>query len=94
MDSELLLKILTLLRILSFMLLVYMGLGLLVERYSRAPESQLKAFFRIVCSPITRPVSRFQPSGVSHSRLLLVGMGVVAIFWAVVVVLARAVRPA
>jgi uncharacterized protein YggT (Ycf19 family) len=94
MSLELLLKILTLLRVVAFMLIVYLAFGLLVERYSTRPESQLKAFARIVCSPITRPVSRFLPPGVSHSRLLLVGMGVVAIFWAVVVVLARAIRPA
>lgn len=94
MDSELLLKILTLLRIVAFMLIVYLAFGLVVERYSRAPESQLKAFARIVCSPVTRPVSRFLPPGTSHSRLLFVSIGVIAVFWAVVVVLARAIRPA
>ncbi len=93
MSSELLLKILTLLRILAFMLIVYLGFGLLVERYSTRPESQLKAFARIVCSPVTRPVSRFLPPGTSHARLLFVSIGVVAVIWAVVVFLARAIRP-
>lgn len=90
---ELALKILTLLRLLAFMLIVYLAFGLVVERYSTRPESQLRAFARVVCYPITRPVSRLLPPGASHSRLLAVGMGVVAVFWAIVVVLARAIRP-
>lgn len=93
MSLELLYKVLTLLRLVAFMSIVYLGFGLVVERYSTRPESQLKAFARIVCSPITRPVARFLPSGVSHSRLLVISMGAVAIFWAVVVVFARAIRP-
>jgi uncharacterized protein YggT (Ycf19 family) len=90
---ELLLKTLTLLRIVAFMVMVYLAFGLVVERYSTRPESQLKAFARIVCSPITRPVARFMPAGVSHSRLLVAGIGVMAVVWVIVVVLARAVRP-
>ncbi len=93
MSLELLYKVLMLLRLVAFMLIVYLGFGLLVERYSTKPESQLKAFARIVCSPITRPVARFLPAGVNHSRLLLVSIGAVAVLWAVVVVLGRAIRP-
>lgn len=87
------LKILTLLRIVAFMLIVYLAFGLVVERYSTRPESQLKAFARVVCYPITRPVSRFMPPGASHSRLLATGMAAVAVIWVIVVVLAKVVRP-
>jgi hypothetical protein len=92
-DAPLLLKILTLLRLLSFMLFVYLAFGLLVERISRNPESQLKAFARTVCWPMTRPVSRWLGPGADQRRLLLVSMGIVAAFWAVVVVATKVVRP-
>ena len=92
-EPGLLLKILTLLRILSFMVFVYLAFGLVVERYSRKPDSQLKAFARTVCSPMTRPVARFVAPGADQRRLLLIAMGIVAAIWAVVVIAAKAVRP-
>jgi len=93
MDPELPFKIATLLRTVTFMVLVYLGLGLLVEQYSRKPGSQLKAFFRIVCSPVTRPVARYLAPGADQHRLLLVGIGVVTALWAVTVVVGNALRP-
>jgi uncharacterized protein YggT (Ycf19 family) len=87
------LKILTLLRLVAFMLMFYLAFGLVVERYSTKPESQLKAFARTICSPITRPVARYLPPGSTQPRLLLVSLGVVAVFWVFVVVLAKVVQP-
>ncbi len=92
MDQELLFRIVTLLRLVAFMVIVYLGFGLVVERYSRKPESQLKAFARIVCSPVTRPMARFLGPGASQRRLLLTGMAVVAALWAVFVLAARGLR--
>jgi hypothetical protein len=94
MSSELVLKILTLLRLVAFMLFVYLAFGLLVEQYSRKPGSQLKAFARTVCSPMTRPVARFVAPGADQRRLLLIAMGFVAVLWSIVVIGAKAVRPA
>ena len=93
MSLELVLKILTLLRLVAFMVMFYLAFGLLVERYSTKPESQLKAFARTICSPVTRLVARFLAPGADQRRLLLVGVGVVGVFWAVVVVLAELLRP-
>jgi hypothetical protein len=93
MSVELVFKVLTLLRLLAFMVIFYLAFGLLVERYSTKPDSQLKAFARIICSPITRPVARFLAPGADQRRLLLLGMGVVVVFWAVVVVLGKVLRP-
>jgi hypothetical protein len=94
MSLEWVLKVLTLLRLLAFMVLFYLAFGLLVERYSTKPDSQLKAFARTICSPITRPVARWLVPGAPYPRLLLAGMAVVGVFWVVVVVLARLLRPA
>lgn len=94
MGTELALKILTLLRLVAFMVLVYLAFGLLVERFSKKPESQLKAFARTICSPVTRPVARLLAPGASHRSVLLNALGVVAVLWTVIVILQRALTPA
>jgi uncharacterized protein YggT (Ycf19 family) len=93
MESDLPLKIATLLRLVAFMIVVYLGIGLLVERYSTRPDSQLKAFFRTVCSPITRPVARWIAPGADQRRLLLLGIAFVGAFWALTVLATRVLRP-
>jgi hypothetical protein len=92
-EPGLLLKILTLIRLIAFMVLVYLAFGLLVERISRRPDSQLKAFARTVCSPMTRLVARWLGPEADQRRLLLVSMAIVGAVWAVVVLAAKAVRP-
>jgi uncharacterized protein YggT (Ycf19 family) len=88
------LQLVTLLRLVSFMVLVYLLLGLLVEVNSRKPDSKLKAFFRLVCSPVTRPVSRLVAEGTTHVRLLAVSIGVVGVLWVVSIVLSDVLRAA
>lgn len=93
MDAGLAVKILTLVRLVAFMVMVYVAFGLVVERTSRSPDSQLRAFARIVCSPVTRPLSRLLPPGASHARVLVAALAVTAVVWAVAVALARALGP-
>ena len=83
--SPWLLKVVTLLRLLSFMVLIYVGLAWIVERNSQRPDSKVRGFFRLLASPITRLVSRFLPPGTSHERLLAVTTAVVAGVWLVLV---------
>ena len=56
-------KVLLLGRLVSFMLVVYVGFGLLVEWRSRREGSKLKAFGRLLCRPLVYPVARFSPGG-------------------------------
>lgn len=93
MDAFALFKVVTLLRLVAFMVLVYLGFGLLVERYSRRPGSQLKAFARTVCSPVTRPVARWLAPSSDHWRVLVVSIAVVTALWAVTIVAGRALAP-
>ena len=86
------LKIVTLVRLFTFMVLVYLALGWLVERYSRKPNSQLKGFFRLLCSPITRPVARRMSKDAPHRRVLAISMGLVGALWLVTAVLSGVVR--
>jgi hypothetical protein len=92
MEADTSIKVLTLLRLVAFMLIVYLAFGLVVERFSTKPDSQLKAFARTVCSPVTRPVQRYLAPGGDQRRLLLVGLGVAGVLWALAVVAARALR--
>jgi hypothetical protein len=76
------------------MVAVYLAFGLAVERYSRKPGSQLKAFARTLCSPVARPVARLLPPGASERRVLAVSLLAVAAFWALVVAVDVALRRA
>jgi uncharacterized protein YggT (Ycf19 family) len=76
-----LLKLVFLMRFLAFMTFCYLLIGWLVERGSSAPDSKVKAFFRVLCSPVTGPVSRLVKPGTTPERLLLVSLGVVAAVW-------------
>jgi len=78
-------KLVTLLRLLAFMVLIYLGLAWMVERRSQNPESKVRAFFRTLCSPVTGPVGRFLPAGSTYQRVLAVSAGVVAALWVVLI---------
>jgi hypothetical protein len=93
MDSgSLLVEVFTFLRLLAFMLLLYLGLGWLAERYATRPDSKVKAFFRLLCSPVTRPVARAMRPGSAHARVLAVSMGIVGGVWAVLIVVSEVVK--
>jgi uncharacterized protein YggT (Ycf19 family) len=85
MDSWLV-QLLTLLRLIAFMVLIYLGLGWLAERYATRPDSKVKAFFRTLCSPVTRPVARHLAPGSGERRVLAVSMGLVAGVWVLLIV--------
>jgi len=80
-------KVVTMLRLLAFMVLIYVLLAWMVERNSRNPRSKVRAFFRILCSPVTGLVGRYLPAGASQDRLLKVSAGVVAVVWVVLIAL-------
>lgn len=86
-------KLLTLLRLVSFMVAVYLAFGLAVERWSRKPDSQLKAFARTICSPVARPMARFLAPGASEQRVLVASLAAVGAVWAFLVTLEVALGP-
>jgi len=79
-------KLATLLRLLAFMVLVYLLLAWMVERNSRNPQGKVRAFFRILTSPVTGLAARYLP-GADQDRLLKVSAGVVAAVWVVMIAL-------
>jgi hypothetical protein len=85
MDSDLV-KLLLLGRLVSFMLLVYVVFGLVVESRSRREGSKLKAFARLLCRPLTAPVAALAPDGTDYPTVLKrTAIAVVAV-WVVFVV--------
>ena len=92
MDDAAVVKVFTMLRLLAFMVLLYLGLGWLAERYVTRPDSKVKAFFRLLCGPVTRPIARMMPSGSGERRVLAVSTGVVAGVWIVLIFLTEALQ--
>ena len=84
-----LVKAVTLLRAVAFMVTVYVGLAWIVERRSQNPGSKVRAFFRVLSSPVTYPVSRLLRPGTSPERVLAVSTGVVAVIWVALIVLSE-----
>lgn len=80
-------KLVTLLRLLAFMVLIYAGLAWIVERKSQNPQSKVRGFFRLLISPVTRLVGRFLPPGTAYERVLAVTTGAVAAVWVALVIL-------
>jgi hypothetical protein len=87
-------NVLTLLRLLAFMVLVYVGLGWLVERRTRQPDSKLRAFFHIVCSPVTWLVARRMAPGTPKERVFRMSFLAVALVWMGLIALHRWAQPA
>ncbi len=69
MPSDLV-KVLLLGRLIAFMLMVYVGFGLVVEWQSRREGSKLKAFARLLCRPLVVPVARLSPAGTPYLTIL------------------------
>jgi uncharacterized protein YggT (Ycf19 family) len=85
-------NVLTLLRLVAFMVLIYMAIGWMVERRA-GPESKLKAFFRIVCSPVTWLVKRKMAPGTPMERIFRVSFLAVAAVWIGLILIHRLFRP-
>ena len=85
--SPALVKLVAMLRLLAFMVLLYVGLAWIVERQIDKPDSKMRGFFRLLASPVTGLVARFLPPGTAIERQLAVSTGVVAAIWVVLVIL-------
>jgi uncharacterized protein YggT (Ycf19 family) len=90
MPPDRLFQLFTLLRQLAFMVLLYLALGWLAERYVTKPDSKLRAFFRLICSPVTRPVSRILSSDAQPQRVLAVSMAIVGGVWIALIAVSEA----
>ena len=86
-------KLLLLARLVAYMGLIYVGFGLVVEWQSRNPDSKLRAFARLICSPLTAVMARFQPPETPYRTLLVRTALVIAAFWLALVITTEIVLP-
>jgi hypothetical protein len=86
-----LVKALLLGRLVAFMLLVYIGFGLMVEWRSRKEGSKLKTFGRLLCRPLTAPLAALSPPGTSYGTILKRTAVVVIAVWIAFVVASEVV---
>ena len=79
-------SLVTLLRFLSFIALLYLSLHVIFARLISAPESRVLWFFSVLTSPLVRPIERLvpQPTG---TRLRLVSLIAYGAVWLALVVL-------
>ena len=82
-----LLKIVMVLRLVAFMVLMYLAIAWFVERRSTNPQGKIRAFFRIVCAPVAVPVARRLGPGVGYQKVLVVSMAIVGTAWALLILL-------
>jgi hypothetical protein len=85
--------LLTLARLVAFMVLLYVGLGWLVERYGTRPDGKVRAFFQVVCSPVTRLVAGRLPPRTTPERVLRISFLATAAAWVGLVLLQELLRP-
>ncbi len=79
-------KLLLLARLIAYMLLVYLGFGLVVELKSRRPESKLKGFARLLCRPLVGPVGTLMAKGTPYLQVLKRTFWVALGLWLLLVV--------
>lgn len=85
MDPQLV-KLLLLARLIAYMLLIYLGFGLIVELASRKPESKLRGFARLLCSPLVRPVAARMSADTPYLGQLQRTLWIALALWLVLVV--------
>jgi hypothetical protein len=75
------LRIVTLLRFLCFIALVYLSLHVIFSRLISKPDSKVLWFFSVLTLPLTRPVQRWIDASASDSRLRRIAMVIYGLGW-------------
>lgn len=86
-------KLLLLARLVVYMALFYAIFGLVVEWRSRKPGSKLRAFARLLCSPLTAPMARFLPAEAPYRQVLTRTTWTLAALWLTLVITTEWVLP-
>jgi len=87
------LRVLLLLRLVVFMAVIYLGLHILVARYSRKPGSRLLWFFDVVTAPLLKVAAPFTDSAASPARRRLTALAVFVALWFAAIVVVEMLAP-
>jgi hypothetical protein len=74
-------RLLLLISFIAYMAAIYVALHIVVAHFSRSPRSQLLWFFSVLTGPLTRPVRRLLPQGITESQLRFVTLAVCVVIW-------------
>jgi hypothetical protein len=74
-------RLLLLISFMAYMAAIYITLHIVVAHFSRTPESRLLWFFSVLTSPLTRPIGRLLPAGLTESQLRYVTLAACIIIW-------------
>ena len=81
MSTPELLRLLLLFRMIAFLAFMYLVFGWIVERTARDPESKVRGFARLVCSPLTKPVETLMAAESPYPLVLRNTLYVFAGIW-------------
>ena len=87
------LLLLTLIRFLCFVAIVYLTLHVIFARLITRPDSKVLWFFSIITSPLTWPVRAWLFPQAGESQLRFAALIVYGLLWVVVVVLMNVAAP-
>ena len=89
--TELVLRLLFLLRFMLFVAVVYLSLHVIFARLISKSESKVLWFFSVVTSPLTWPIRVWLPSETSDSRLRYVALVAYGLLWGIILVVTQIV---
>jgi hypothetical protein len=78
---EILRLLLLLLRMIAFLLFMYLIFGWVVERMVRQPDSKVRGFARLICSPLTRPIAALMAADAPYPAVLRTTLFAFASLW-------------
>lgn len=82
----------TVLRFLSFVALLYLSLHVIFCRLINKPDSKVLWFFSVLTTPLTRPVERWIVPGAANARLRFASLIVYGLVWLAFVLLDNALK--
>ncbi len=74
-------RLLLLISFVAYMTAIYVALHIVVARFSRTPQSRLLWFFSVLTDPLTRPIGRLLPAGLTESQLRYVTLAACVVIW-------------
>ena len=74
-------RLLLLVSFVAYMAAIYVGLHIVVAYFSRMPGSRLLWFFSVLTGPLTRPIRRILPEGMTESQLRYLTLAACLVIW-------------
>ena len=74
-------RLLLLISFVAYMAAIYVALHIVVARFSKTPRGRLLWFFSVLTGPLTRPMRRLLPEGITESQLRYLTLAACVVIW-------------